>query len=65
MLNYNICQLCGPKCTELKVNEKERFGWDPSALVGQIVEVYLNLGSDPKFIEYIAMDEVIYFSSAL
>uniref|UniRef100_A0A914X9X9 Ubiquitin conjugation factor E4 B n=1 Tax=Plectus sambesii TaxID=2011161 RepID=A0A914X9X9_9BILA len=60
MLNYNISQLCGPKCTELKVKDKQRFGWEPRALMQQIVDVYLNLGSEQKFVDYIALDERSY-----
>nr|CAD2180158.1 unnamed protein product [Meloidogyne enterolobii] len=30
MLNNNIVQLCGPKCSQLKVQDaKKRFNWDP------------------------------------
>lgn len=58
MLDYNLSQLCGPKCTELKVRDAiHRFTWDPRFLLQQIVHVYLNLSSD-KFAQYIASDEV-------
>ncbi len=58
MLNYNITQLCGPKCTEIKVRDaKKRFLWEPRETIGQIVDVYLNLGSD-QFAAHIAADDV-------
>lgn len=63
MLDYNIAQLCGPKCTELKVRDAQRrFMWEPRALLQQIVNVYLSLSSE-KFAECIANDEVnlIYY----
>ncbi|VDK51091.1 unnamed protein product [Anisakis simplex] len=60
MLDYNISELCGPKCTELKVHDAlHRFMWEPRALLQQIVHVYLNLASE-KFAEYIANDERSY-----
>lgn len=59
MLDYNLSQLCGPKCTELKVRDAmNRFTWDPRFLLQQIVHVYLNLSSE-KFAQYIANDEVV------
>lgn len=58
MLDYNVSELCGPKCTELKVRDAlRRFTWEPRALLQQIVHVYLNLACE-KFAEYIANDEV-------
>jgi ubiquitin conjugation factor E4 B len=66
MLNYNIAQLCGPKCIDIKVKDaKERFKWDPRDLIRQIVEIYLNLQSE-QFAELISQDEVrTSFSSFL
>jgi hypothetical protein len=57
MLNYNVTQLCGPKCVDLKVKDAQRFKWDPRKVMEQIVEVYLNLNSE-QFAEHIAADEV-------
>lgn len=60
MLDYNIQQLCGPRCTELKVRDAvARFSWEPRTLLQQIVQIYLNL-SFTKFAEYIASDEVFF-----
>ncbi|VDN34843.1 unnamed protein product [Gongylonema pulchrum] len=60
MLDYNVSQLCGPKCTELKVRDAvRRFTWEPRTLLQQIVTVYLNLSSE-KFAECIANDERSY-----
>ncbi|VDO61881.1 unnamed protein product [Heligmosomoides polygyrus] len=60
MLNHNIAQLCGRKCMELKVRDAaERFQWEPRKLVGQVVDVYLNLAAfSDTFAEFIAHDEV-------
>ena len=72
MLNHNLQQLCGKKCTELKVvlnvinnnyflqvRDPSRFRWDPRKLTGQVVDVYLNLAST-EFAGYIAADERSY-----
>uniref|UniRef100_A0A915E1H8 RING-type E3 ubiquitin transferase n=1 Tax=Ditylenchus dipsaci TaxID=166011 RepID=A0A915E1H8_9BILA len=60
MLNHNIIQLCGPKCSVLKLRDAERrFGWNPKLLLGQVVDVYLNLSSE-QFAENIAQDERSY-----
>ncbi|KJH47754.1 hypothetical protein DICVIV_06163 [Dictyocaulus viviparus] len=62
MLNHNIAQLCGRKCMELKVRDAaERFQWEPRKLVGQVVDVYLNLAAfSDSFAEFIAHDERSY-----
>ncbi|KAH7697203.1 U-box domain-containing protein [Aphelenchoides avenae] len=60
MLNHNVIQLCGPKCSELKVKDAaSRFHWDPRRLLEKIVDVYLNLTSD-EFANCIAQDERSY-----
>jgi ubiquitin conjugation factor E4 B len=56
MLNYNIAQLCGPKCDKLNVKDAiVRFKWNPKELIGQIVEIYLNLESE-KFAELVSQE---------
>lgn len=56
---FGCFQLCGPTCSQLKVYEaKKRFEWDPRMLTQQIVQVYINLGSE-MFAQQIAQDEVV------
>lgn len=43
MLNYNLVMLVGPKCTELKVNNPEKFHFNPKTLLSDIVDIYLHL----------------------
>lgn len=57
MLNYNLHQLCGPKCNNLKVRNPTKYGWEPRRLLGQIIDIYLHLSSD-KFAAALAADEV-------
>lgn len=57
MLNYNLVQLCGPKCRDLRVKNAERYSWDPRHLLNQLTDIYLHLDS-PDFARAIAKDEV-------
>lgn len=56
MLNFNMRQLLGPKCKDLKVRSPQKFGWDPRRLLSQLFDIYLHLNCD-KFAEAIAADE--------
>lgn len=57
MLNFNLQQLCGPKCKNLKVRKPQKYGWEPRALLGQLVDIYLHLDCD-NFAAALATDEV-------
>jgi ubiquitin conjugation factor E4 B len=46
MLNYNLIQLCGPTCKNLKVQNSHKYGWSPKGLLGKIIDIYLTLSSD-------------------
>uniref|UniRef100_A0A1A9UJ04 Ubiquitin conjugation factor E4 B n=1 Tax=Glossina austeni TaxID=7395 RepID=A0A1A9UJ04_GLOAU len=56
MLNFNLHQLCGPKCNDLKVRNPAKYGWDPRRLLGQIFDIYLRLDCD-RFAQALAADE--------
>lgn len=57
MLNFNLTQLCGPKCKNLKVRNPEKYGWEPRTLLGQLADIYLHLDCD-AFAAALAGDEV-------
>lgn len=57
MLNFNLQQLCGPKCKNLKVNNPARYGWDPRKLLSQLIDIYLHLDCK-EFATALAGDEV-------
>ncbi|KAK0418121.1 hypothetical protein QR680_013382 [Steinernema hermaphroditum] len=59
MLNYNMCRLCGEKCNSLKVNDPDRFFWNPRRLLEQVSQIYLHLHS-PEFVAFVAADERSY-----
>lgn len=56
MLNFNLQQLCGPKCNDLKVRNPSKYGWEPRRLLEQIFDIYLHLDCD-RFAEALAADE--------
>ncbi|XP_045476375.1 ubiquitin conjugation factor E4 B isoform X2 [Harmonia axyridis] len=56
MLNFNLQQLCGPKCKNLKVKNPDKYGWEPRRLLSQLVDIYLHLDCD-KFASALAGDE--------
>lgn len=60
MLNFNLQQLCGPKCKNLKVHNPEKYGWEPRRLLSQLVDIYLHLDCD-EFAAALAADEVSFF----
>lgn len=57
MLNYNLQQLCGPKCRDLKVENPEKYGFEPKKLLDQLTDIYLQLDC-PRFAKAIADDQV-------
>ena len=62
MLNFNLQQLCGSKCKNLKVKNPEKYGWEPKKLLNTLTAIYLHLDCD-EFAEAIANDEVSPFFS--
>lgn len=43
MLDYNLKQLAGPECQNLKVEHPERYKFDPRKLFNTITDIFLNL----------------------
>ncbi|KAG1651915.1 Ubiquitin conjugation factor E4 B [Nymphon striatum] len=62
MLNFNLQQLCGPKCKNLKVRNPEKYNWEPRKLLNQITDIYLHLNCD-EFAKAVAADERSYSKS--
>lgn len=57
MLNYNLETLAGKKANaELGVANKDKYHFRPLQLIADIVDIYLNLGDSPVFIEAVAAD---------
>ncbi|KAF2101129.1 hypothetical protein NA57DRAFT_65398 [Rhizodiscina lignyota] len=56
MLDYNLDALAGPKQKELKVENKEEYGWRPQEMLSDIMDVYLNLREKTAFHLAVARD---------
>ncbi|KAL2314721.1 Ubiquitin conjugation factor E4 [Schizosaccharomyces pombe] len=56
MLNYNLQALCGPKCSNLKVEDPTKYHFNAKTLLSIIFDVYLNLCNEPAFVEAVAHD---------
>lgn len=59
MLNYNLQQLCGPRCRDLKVENPEKYGFEPKKLLDQLTDIYLQLDC-ARFAKAIADDQRSY-----
>ncbi|XP_071805789.1 ubiquitin conjugation factor E4 B-like isoform X1 [Asterias amurensis] len=46
MLNFNLQQLCGPKCNDLIVENKDKYGFQPRKMLDRLTTIYLNLDSE-------------------
>lgn len=58
MLNFNLQQLCGPRCKDLTVKNPEKYNFEPKKLLDLITSIYLHLSPYDRFAEAIANDEV-------
>lgn len=56
MLDYNLNTLVGPKSRDLKVEDPAKYYFNPKTLLGEFVDIYLNLGRSGRFIEAVARD---------
>jgi ubiquitin conjugation factor E4 B len=59
MLDYNLSQLVGPKCTDLKVKNPQKYHFQPRELLSEFIDIYLNLKT-PTFVQAVARDERSY-----
>ncbi|KAI0161203.1 ubiquitin elongating factor core-domain-containing protein [Xylariaceae sp. FL1272] len=56
MLNYNLESLVGPKRGQLKVEDAQKYHFDPKSLLSDFIDVYLNLSTKPDFLRAVAAD---------
>ena len=56
MLDFNLSVLTGPKSKKLKVENAEKYFFNPKVLLPELVDIYLNLRSHRVFIEAVAAD---------
>lgn len=56
MLDYNLDVMVGPKNTNLNIEDRQDYGFNPKALLSEIVDVYLNLHDKENFVFAVARD---------
>ncbi|KAG2045883.1 hypothetical protein BDR06DRAFT_965538, partial [Suillus hirtellus] len=56
MLDYNLDALVGPKCGEPRVQDPEKYKFNPRQLLSDILQVYINLGDQEEFVRAVAND---------
>ncbi|KAF8315752.1 ubiquitin elongating factor core-domain-containing protein [Cantharellus anzutake] len=56
MLDYNLAKLAGPECQNLKVENVEKYRFNPKQLLSDILSIYLNLSDEPDFIQAVAAE---------
>ncbi|KAI9138821.1 ubiquitin elongating factor core-domain-containing protein [Paraphysoderma sedebokerense] len=56
MLDYNLNMLVGPKCTELKVKNPEKYRFQPKQLLSELIDIYLHLSPRQEFVVSVAKD---------
>ena len=54
MLDFNLQALCGPRCSELKVKNPEKYRFNPKKLLDDLIEIFIHLGQRPEFILAVA-----------
>ncbi|KAI9096092.1 ubiquitin elongating factor core-domain-containing protein [Phlyctochytrium arcticum] len=60
MLDFNLAALVGPRCTELKVQNPEKYRFEPKRLLCELVDIYIHLSHRPEFILAVTRDERSY-----
>ncbi|KAJ3072802.1 hypothetical protein HDU98_002881 [Podochytrium sp. JEL0797] len=60
MLDYNLTTLVGPKCTELKVKDPEKYRFNPKSLLTKLADIFLHLAHRTEFVNAVAKDERSY-----
>lgn len=56
MLNYTLDQIVGVRSKELKVSKPEKYHWNPKILLGEFIDIYLNLSTEERFVDAVARD---------
>jgi len=56
MLDYNLDAMVGPKSRDLIIEKPGEYGFNPKALLAEIVDVYINLKDKENFVFAVARD---------
>jgi ubiquitin conjugation factor E4 B len=55
-LNYVLEMLAGPRSSDLRTKDMEKYGFNPAELLSSVLSVYLNLAEEPEFIQAVATE---------
>ncbi|KAH6571477.1 hypothetical protein BASA50_000657 [Batrachochytrium salamandrivorans] len=56
MLDFNLVALAGPRCTELRVANPEKYRFDPKKLLSELVGIFIHLADRQEFVLAVAKD---------
>jgi ubiquitin conjugation factor E4 B len=56
MLNYVLEQLAGKRSSNLKTKDLSKYGFDPKETLSQVLQIYVNLSTEPAFVQAIASE---------
>lgn len=56
MLCHNILQMVGPQCTSLKVQNPEKYHWEPRTVLRLLVGSLLNMSRRESFLQAVSRD---------
>ena len=56
MLDYNLDAMVGPKSSNLLIKDPQEYHFHPKLLLGEIIDVYLNLRNKENFVFAVARD---------
>lgn len=55
-LDFNLNVLAGPRCQELRVQDKEKYKFKPRELLGDIMQIIINLANKDRYVIATAKD---------
>ncbi|KAJ3116866.1 hypothetical protein HK098_006463 [Nowakowskiella sp. JEL0407] len=56
MLDFNLAAMVGPRCTELKVKNPEKYRFNPKSLLNELIDIFMHLAHRQEFIVAVAKD---------
>ncbi|CAN3476366.1 E4 ubiquitin-protein ligase Ufd2p [Diutina catenulata] len=57
MVDYNLAALVGPKCSNLKVEQPEKYQFDPKRTLADLCTIYVNLAGQKEFMVAVSRDQ--------
>jgi ubiquitin conjugation factor E4 B len=63
MLNYVLDQLAGPRCSDFRAKDMDKYGFDPKETLSKVLQIYINLRGEAAFVQAIASEGRSYRKS--